>query len=88
MAEVYLTEEDEERLKRNALDKIFLALLKDYAETSKDPAQCVQNLRSTALEIAQQSQHSEKELVNQYAQNFVASIINEYLDQLKFKKVG
>ena len=83
MTEIYLSEEDEQRLRQDATNKIFLAFLSDYIATSDDPSGALARIRQVALDVADQGAHSDDPDMNQYCRSFVSNVIAKYLDQIK-----
>ena len=83
MPEIYVSEEDEERLKRAALDKVFLAFLTLEIARSPDQVNYLAKIKQLALGLEQTSNHSENPEINDYARKQVEGTIEAYLDQIQ-----
>ena len=84
MTEVYLSEESETQLKRDALDKVLLAFLTLEVARSPDPRNYLNKIRALAIGLGESGHHSDDPETNAYSVNYVASVIDKYLDQITF----
>ena len=85
MGEVFLSEVDEERLKQEAVNRVLLAFLAQYAASSSDPDATLAAVRTVAINAALGGLHSDNPETNDYSRRRVASLVDVFIDQIKFE---
>ncbi|MFN3554080.1 MAG: hypothetical protein ACK4UL_13310 [Novosphingobium meiothermophilum] len=83
MSEIFLSEEDEDRLKEAALRKVLLALTATFVAQSNDPSASLEKIRSLAKGLAEKGNYSGEEIVNEYSIAHISSVVDMFLDQIK-----
>ena len=83
MSEVYLGEDDEEQLKRKALDSILLAAVAEIVAQQHDPSSALQRIRESAAELIEASVSAPTAETKDYARSFTKNIATDFLNQIK-----
>jgi len=86
LSEVHLTEESEDNLKREALDKIMLAMIVDYIESSTAPERVLDRIHQRARKLVIGRERSDDSEISEYANRYAQGVVDAYFEQFRIER--